>query len=104
MQLQRHIELAKRLERFGEDQLAPVNVEALALEEVDDVRCGDRAIELLRVADAAGDGDVDGGQPRGDGLGCRLLLASRDSMIFRSRSTCLRLPSVAGSASFRGSR
>ena len=63
-----------RLDRLREDQLAPVDLEALALEELGDVGRGDRAVQLIGLADAAGDHDLDGLDAAGNGLRLRLLV------------------------------
>src|SRR4026209_241004 len=63
MQLQRHVVLTDRLDRFGQGQLTPIDLEALRLEELCDVGGGDRPIQLLGVAYAARDGNVESQQP-----------------------------------------
>jgi hypothetical protein len=65
--------LADRLDRFGQDQLAAIDLEALPLEEVGDVGRRHRAVQLVGVTDAPDDHDVDGVQARGDSLGLALL-------------------------------
>ena len=52
MQLQRHGVRADRLDRLGQDQLAAVDIEALALEVLRDVGRRDRAVERIGLADA----------------------------------------------------
>ena len=99
------VDLADLLDRLGELQLAPVDVEALRGQRLGDVGRGDRAVQRLGLADSSGDDDFDAGQPRGDGLDdLRFSSASLASNLARSRSICFLLPSVASSASLRGSR
>src|SRR3954467_8439218 len=55
VQLHRHVVLANPFDRFGELQLAPIELEAFRRERVRDVRARHRAIECLGFADAARD-------------------------------------------------
>src|SRR6266542_4864635 len=66
MQADRHGELAQVLQRFGELQLAAVDLEALAAERVDDVAGRDGAVERVLLADAAGGDDLDLPAPPGE--------------------------------------
>src|SRR5688572_8689329 len=59
MQLERHRVRTNRLDRLWQNQLPPIDLEALGLEEVGDIAGSHRAIELLGVADAAGDQALD---------------------------------------------
>ena len=85
--------------------LALVDLEPLAGEDLGDVGRGHRPVQGVVLADAAGDDDLELRQPRGQRLGARPLrglAARRRSCAGARRPSCW--PRVAGSASLRGSR
>src|SRR5450759_381014 len=65
--------LAERLERLGHLDLPLVDVEALRLQRLRDVRRGHRPVQRVVVADAAADHDLDLADPLRDGLGRALV-------------------------------
>src|SRR6185436_17731052 len=75
MQLDGEINRADSLDRLGELQLAPIDVEALLRQRLGDVGRGDRAVQRIGLADPAGDDNLDARQPVGDRL--------RDFLLFR---------------------
>src|SRR5262249_50864017 len=74
MQLDRDVGLADLLDRLGELELAPLDLEALGGERLGDVGRRHRSVERLGLAHLAGDDDLDGGQPLGDRLGDALFV------------------------------
>src|SRR5690349_14951586 len=50
VQLQRHVVLADRLDRFRQNQLPAIDVESLALQELGDVGSRNRSVQLLGIA------------------------------------------------------
>ena len=104
MQLDGEINRADSLDRLGELQLAPIDVEALLRQRLGDVGRGDRAVQRIRLADPAGDDNLDARQPVGDRL--------RDFLLFRFLRVelgalplyLLPVADVTGRAGLRGSR
>ena len=74
VQLDRHVELAERLERLVELDLAAVDGEALGLERLGHVTGGDRAEEVVVLAHLAGELERDAGDLAGQDLRLAFLL------------------------------
>src|SRR5688572_28960641 len=68
VELDRHLVLAELLDGLVELDLALVDVDALAAEEVRDVARRHRAVERVVLAHLAGGDVAQGGDPVGDGL------------------------------------
>src|SRR5690348_1812065 len=73
VELHPDLELAQGANRLGEIDLALVHLDPALLEAALDVARGDRAVELVLLADLGGEGEAHRGELRGFAFGLRLL-------------------------------